>query len=231
MYLGRYDDAIATISSLINLTEGTGKEIYEVAKSRKNQIQSQKHNYQGGVLMKENRFDEAKEEFLSAIELFPSDRRNYANIGIIFIKNGDADSAIEWMRKAIEIDENYVRGYYNLGTLLIQKSFFKQAIDVFNKALEIEPEGRDSEDIRRNLAVAEQNYEIPKTELLNILSGKMPQISNDYVLELSNSILPEKILSIDFLITKNNKNKVIAYAEENKYEISLTDDNLEINLL
>jgi tetratricopeptide (TPR) repeat protein len=231
MYVGRYDDAMDSITKLIQITENTGFEINELAKSKKNQIESQKHNYQGGLLMKEQRFDEAKEEFLIAIDLYPGDKRNYANIGVIYLKHDDTDSAIIWMRKAIEVDQYYVRGYYNLGTILMKKALFKQAIDIFTKALEIEPDGRDSEDIRRNLSVAEENLNIPKTEIINILSGKLPQISNDYIVELSNSIFSENILSADFIISKNGKYKIIVYGVENKYEVTVKNDDLDFRLL
>lgn len=231
MYIGRYDDGLDAISRLIDITGNTGMEIHEVAKSKKLQIESQKHNYLGGLLMNEQRYDEAKAEFLTAIALFPQDKRNYANIGVICLKKENKDAAIEWMQKAIEVDKNYVRGYYNLGTLLMQKSLFKQAIGIYTKALDIEPNGRDSEDISRNLAVAEQNILIPKTELINILTGKIPHIDNANVLEISNSVFHENILSLDFIVAENGNYRIIAYCDKNKYEICTKNNDLHFVLI
>lgn len=92
--------------------------------------------------------------------------------------------------------------------------------------MEIEPDGKDSDDIRTNLGVAQENYEIPKNELIDILSGKIKKIANDYIIELANSIFSENIISVDFIISQSGKNKVIAYCKSNKYEISLKDNDL-----
>jgi len=231
MYVGRYNDGLDAISTLINLTANTGMEIYEVARSKKMQIMSQKHNYLGGVCMKEQRYDEAMQEFLAAIELFPSDKRNYANIGVIHLKTGNPEGAIEWFRKAIEVDEYYVRGYYNLGTILMQKALWGQAIQIFTKALEIEPDGRDSADIEKNMEHAQQNISIPQTELVNILSGKMPRIDSAYALELLNSVFTENVLSVDFVITENSNYKLIAYCTGNTYEFFVNNNELEFKAI
>lgn len=61
MLMGEYDQGIENIEKLIKLTKKSGLEIYKSAVSKKAQIESQKHNYLGGTLMKENRLDEAKE--------------------------------------------------------------------------------------------------------------------------------------------------------------------------
>lgn len=170
--------------------------------------------------MKEGLFDEAYKMFENAIELFPSDKRNYVNIGVIYLKKGEPENATEWMEKALEIDPDYVRGYYNLGTIYLNLGKDKKAISTFEKALEIEPEGRDSADIQTNLNVAKERFETSETEILSYLKNEKIEINNENILVLSNSVVEEKINSIDFIISKSGKMKIIAYSENGNFEIT-----------
>lgn len=228
MLTGRYDEAAEKIGILTTLPNNY---FYELAIEKKSEILSRKHNNLGGIYIKENKLDEAEEEFLKAIELYPKDKRNYTNLGVVYIRRNNPQKAIEWMKKAVEIDENYIRGYYNLGTILLKNGYYKQSVDIFNKALEIDPENDDCSDIRKNMNVAVENLNTSTEDFKNQLSESTIQISNEYILELSNNVLPENVDSIDFLFTKNNKRYVLAYCGTKNYKIYIENDILKTELM
>jgi tetratricopeptide (TPR) repeat protein len=225
------DEAIELYDSVIDLAAGTGGDIIDLAEQKKKEAQSVLLNRQGGNLMKEQNYDEAKQCFLEAIELNPLDRRNYLNIGVIYLKQGDTDQAIEWMNKTIEIDPRYIRCYYNLGTIYYKTGRYKNAIDIFEKALQISPDDADSEDIQTNLSLAQTEFETTWNELLQILEGQQVQISTDDIAVKATAVIGVEINSVDIAIQSDGKYQVIAYSSENNFKISFKDGELIINKL
>jgi tetratricopeptide (TPR) repeat protein len=218
--LDRPEEGLAFMDRVISACGEAAGSIGELARQRKNQVEASRLNRAGGALLKEGRMDEAREAFEQAIALNPSDERNYANLGVVFVKSGDIAGGIEWMRKAIEVNPAYVRGYYNLGTLLLRTGYYRQATDIFSRALEAEPDGRDSNDIRTNLQVAEENLRACGAELSDLLKGVNPQIDNQQVTTLLNGIAEEAVSSVDIIFSHAGSMKCIAYGQSKKWQVS-----------
>jgi tetratricopeptide (TPR) repeat protein len=221
--LNHQEEGIELMEKVIELAAKTGGNIGKIALQKKQLAQGVLKNRLGGALLKEGDLEGAHEAFLEAIELYPQDQRNYANIGVIYLKQGDTEQGIEWFTKAIEVNPDYVRGYFNLGTLMIQMGRYQQAANLFSKALEIEPDGRDSEDLRTNLGVAEENKAAYMEELISILSGSQISMNQERITELINGIVEETITSADIVFLDNGKMKCIAYGANKNYEVLFND--------
>lgn len=229
--LGEHELAIEAFDRVIQQASATGGDIAVLAESAKKKSSSVLLNRAGGALMKEGNLDAAYESFIKAIELDPQDRRNYLNIGVIFINRGDLLSAIEWMGKALRIDPHYIRGYYNLATLHLKAGHYRRAIDVFNQALRIEPGHPDCEDIVTNLYVAQDKLDSSEEALVPVLRGDQIQINMENVKELANALLPDQIESVDIAITNGGEYRMIAHSADAHYEVVLEDGELKIRML
>lgn len=228
MLIGIYDEGIEQLEHVSQVLENTDNPYLELSKAKKIEIQGRKHNYLGGKYIKEKKFDEAEVEFLKAIEIYPADRRNYTNLGVVYLNKNEIPQAIEMMAKAIEIDNKYIRGYYNLGTILLKNGYFQQAVNVFEKSLEIDSKNADTDDILKNLSVAQDNLEQYKTELITKFNEEIMSISNDFIFEYSNAVLPETAISTDFIFTKDNRKYILAHCKNCNFKIFSQNENLEI---
>ncbi len=226
--LNNLEDAIFLYDNVIELAGPLGGNILDLAKQKKKEANSVLFNREGGRLMKEQNFDDAKQAFLNAIELNPNDRRNYMNIGVIYLKLGDTDQAIEWMKKTIEIDEYYIRCYYNLGTIYLKKGWYKHACSIFEKALQISPDDADAQDINTNLQNATENYQEAQTSLFKMVNGQVININLNEIASLATAVIGEEILSVDSVIQANGKYQFIAYAQNLIFKITANDMDLEI---
>jgi tetratricopeptide (TPR) repeat protein len=223
------DEAINFYNKVIEIATKTGGKIAEMSLQKKKEAQSTLLNRKGGAFMKDQNFDEAKQCFLDAIELNPKDRRNYMNIGVIYLKQGDTDQAIEWMKKTIAIDPKYIRCYFNLGTIYYNKNWYKKAMDIFEKALLLAPEDPDCSDIRKTLLVAQNEFENSQNELLKILEGDQFQISTENIALIAASMTGEDINSVDIVVQNNGKYQIIGYSNEKKFKLASDNGKLSIN--
>ncbi|MFH1752927.1 MAG: tetratricopeptide repeat protein [Candidatus Omnitrophota bacterium] len=88
-----------------------------------------------------NRYQEAIESYIKAINIDPGDYVAYNSLGITYRDMmGHSDEAMASFRKAIELKPDYAEAYNNLGGLLFQGlGSLQEAERVFKKAVEIEP--------------------------------------------------------------------------------------------
>ncbi len=223
---GEHEEAIEAFDRVSQLAAATGGDIGAIAESRRKKSASVLLNRAGGALLKHGDLDGAYENFIRAIELDPDDRRNYLNIGVIFINRGDLPAAIEWMQKALEVDPGYIRGYFNLGTLHLKAGHFRRAIDVFNRALHIEPGHPDCDDIVTNLYKAQDQLELAEEELLACLRGDQAKVDLGELCNLANAVFADQIEAVDVAITQTGAYRMIAHAGDGHYEALLEEGEL-----
>ena len=224
--LGEHQGAVEIFDQVIERAAVSGGNIGAIAEARKKKSSSVLLNRAGGALLKQNDLDAAYEKFIKAIELDPEDRRNYLNIGVIFINRGDLPAAIEWMGKALAVDPGYIRGYFNLGTLQLKAGYFRRAIDIFNRALDIEPGHPDCDDIVTNLNKARDELESAEARLLSSLRGDQLRVDMGELLDLANAVFAEPIEAVDVAITQAGDYRMIAHAADGHYEALLEDGEL-----
>ena len=87
-----------------------------------------------------NKIDEAKQQYLDALELNPTVKEVHANLGLIAILNGNYIDAEINLKQAIALDPDYILAYENL-VLLSQKKNDNQFTKLYlHKIVEIDPQ-------------------------------------------------------------------------------------------
>jgi tetratricopeptide (TPR) repeat protein len=114
-----------------------------------------------GILIFQNRLDEALRYTLQAMETQPRNEKLYNNAGYILIRQGKIDEAISQFREAVRIAPGYAKAHSNLGAALMQRNRIDEAIQHFEVALRLEP-GNQSARENLNYALA-QKKEVKKS--------------------------------------------------------------------
>jgi tetratricopeptide (TPR) repeat protein len=97
------------------------------------------HACLGGFLFRENRYDEAIEQYHEAIKLNPNLYEAYYSLGVVLRQKGQLDEAIEDYRSAIQINPKDCPALNALGVALTMKVHSAEAIDLFEQVIEINP--------------------------------------------------------------------------------------------
>lgn len=97
------------------------------------------HNNLGDLLLKQNRREEAFEQFQLALQIKPDNEKIWFNLGDAFSAEGQRDKAVKCYRKAIEINPNYFNALNNLGSALAAEGRFEEATGYYLRARQIEP--------------------------------------------------------------------------------------------
>lgn len=104
------------------------------------------HTFLGWTYSFIDRYDEAIEECLKAIEVDPDFGNPYNDIGVYLIEKGQLDEAIPWLEKAIYASRYEARHYphANLGRIWERKWEWEKAIKAYKEALKEEPNYTDA---------------------------------------------------------------------------------------
>jgi len=100
--------------------------------------------YLGRAYYTKSRLIEARNAFLTVLDLDPRDAKAENNLGLIFESSGQPDAAIEAYRKAITWQEQSLhpseQPYVNLGNLLMEQDRPAEAIEPLEKAASLAPD-------------------------------------------------------------------------------------------
>jgi tetratricopeptide (TPR) repeat protein len=97
-------------------------------------------NNLGWYYQKEGRFEEALEEYKTAVRMNPALALTYSGISWIYLeKLGKADSALIWSQKMISDNPKNLWGYFNCGTAYVCLGRLDKALISFRQAREINP--------------------------------------------------------------------------------------------
>ena len=98
---------------------------------------SEAHNGLGTAYLMDNKFSEAEAEFMTTIELNPTEKRVHLLLGLYYLDQGQYDKAKEEFEKEIKIDPGQFVAYHGLGRIYAQGSNLKEAEKYFLKTLEL----------------------------------------------------------------------------------------------
>jgi tetratricopeptide (TPR) repeat protein len=93
----------------------------------------------GGVLLKDGRVDQAREQFQKALDINPNDTEAMNELGVATMQQGKTEDAIALYLRALEIAPNKAETHINLGVALLQKGEPEKAANHFQHAAQIEP--------------------------------------------------------------------------------------------
>jgi tetratricopeptide (TPR) repeat protein len=122
------------------------------------------HFVLGTVLRRQDRFDEALDEFTESSRLAPGFPETHNQLSYLFYRTGDADDALAEARTALSMDPANAEAYRYLGLAFYAEGHYDAALHAFDEALVREPAGslanaevyfdmgithRDQSDLRR----------------------------------------------------------------------------------
>jgi tetratricopeptide (TPR) repeat protein len=127
----------------------------------------------GSIHFQMEKFAEALECYRKAVEAYPTFRRAYRNMGLIYAHDGRADEAITAFTKMIELGGGDAYSYGYLGSCYASKEDYQAAEVAYRNALLLQPQNTEW---RRKLAacVLKQGKYEDTVALLHVLIEKYP---------------------------------------------------------
>ena len=99
------------------------------------------HFVLGTILRRQDRFDEALDEFTESSRLMPGFPETHSQLSYLFYRTDDADDALAEARTALSIDPANAEAYRYLGLALYADGHYDAALHAFDEALQREPAG------------------------------------------------------------------------------------------
>jgi Flp pilus assembly protein TadD len=93
----------------------------------------------GDVLRQRGRCLDAIPHYRVVVQLRPSNRDAFTNLGICLAQTGHLEEAERAFRKTLDLDPQYARGYTNLGALAVVAGNMDAARDHYLHAIAVEP--------------------------------------------------------------------------------------------
>jgi protein O-mannosyl-transferase len=97
------------------------------------------HNIKGLVYTKTNRFEEAKQSFLTSIKYNKKFYDPYVNIAHVYDLEGRYDQEIPYLIKALGVDPKQDLAYKNIGVAYVNMGQYDKAIEYWKKAIRYHP--------------------------------------------------------------------------------------------
>lgn len=99
------------------------------------------HFVLGTILRREDRFDEALDQFTESSRLMPGFPETHSQLSYLFYRTDDAGDALPEARTALSMDPANAEAYRYLGLALYADGHYEAALHAFDNALQREPAG------------------------------------------------------------------------------------------
>ncbi len=99
----------------------------------------------GNLFFGAQRFTEAIEQYVKALEVDPKHHKSLYNMGNAWYKLNEFEKAIHYWHKAIEVKPDFEHAYFNLGYHYYNKGFYQEAIQSLLDAAKINPNAADTQ--------------------------------------------------------------------------------------
>jgi tetratricopeptide (TPR) repeat protein len=135
-----------------------------------------------GIQFQQDRMEDALRNYQSCVTKFPSFRRAWRNLGLIFARDGKFDDAIAAFTRMIELGGGDAYSYGLLGFAYASKEDFQAAETAYRNALLLQP---DNAEWRLGLTRAvfrQEKYQDAAT-LLNAMLEKYPENADFWLLQ------------------------------------------------
>ena len=100
----------------------------------------------GYALMKQDRDDEAIEQYKEALELDPNNTYIHQAMASLYRKMHEYASARNHLNASLQIDDKNPITYYNYGNLLVDMQHFDEAKEMYKKALELDADFKEAQE-------------------------------------------------------------------------------------
>jgi Flp pilus assembly protein TadD len=109
------------------------------------------HENIAGILIREQRYEEAIDELNTAIRINPASSPAFNSMGLVMLNVGKDDKAVNYLRRAVELEPINVAAHINYGIALTNLRRWDEAIEQLSPVVRAEP---DRFVARTNLAIA-----------------------------------------------------------------------------
>lgn len=141
--------------------------------------------YELNYYLKNQKFDEAEDNLLLAIEKEPDNKSLHFSLGVVYDNLGNKEKAVDAYESALEIDPEYFDANYNLGAL-----YFNQGVEMNNAA----------NDIKDN-----KKYEAARAEAKKIFEKSLPYLEKSHQLDANDVGAIQSLMQLYALLGQNDK--------------------------
>ena len=136
----------------------------------------------GGIQFQQDKMTEALNNYQKAVAKFPSFRRAWRNLGLIYVRDGKHDDAISAFTRMIELGGGDAYSYGLLGFAYAAKKDYQAAEAAYRNALLLQPENTEWRLGITRCAFKQQKFEDAIT-LLEVLIGRYPDKTDFWLLQ------------------------------------------------
>lgn len=136
----------------------------------------------GGIQFQQDKMADALDNYQKAVAKFPSFRRAWRNLGLIYVRNGKHDDAISAFTRMIELGGGDAYSYGLLGFAYAAKQDYQAAEAAYRNALLLQPENTEWRLGITRCAFKQQKFEDAVT-LLEVLIGRYPEKTDFWLLQ------------------------------------------------
>jgi tetratricopeptide (TPR) repeat protein len=136
----------------------------------------------GSICLQQDKMSEALDNYLKAVAKFPSFRRAWRNLGLIYVRNGRYDDSIKAFTRMIELGGGDAYSYGLLGTAYAAKQDYQAAEAAYRNALLLQPENTEWRLGITRCVFKQQKYEDAVT-LLEVLIERYPDKTEFWLLQ------------------------------------------------
>jgi len=136
----------------------------------------------GGIYFQQDKMPEALESYKTAVTKYPSFRRAWRNLGLIYVRDGKHDEAIKAFTRMIELGGGDAYSYGLLGFAYASKQDYQAAEAAFRNALLLQP---DNSEWRLGVTrcVFRQEKYADAVTLLEVLIQRFPEKVDFWLLQ------------------------------------------------
>lgn len=113
--------------------------LFELSQKLKTSGDGASHHSLGLIFLGRELLEEAREEFLTALDKDPEYSLVYNHLGIVCLKLGKIDEGIDNFQAALKINPEFADYHHNLGNAYLEKKSYPEAEKEFQEALELNP--------------------------------------------------------------------------------------------
>ena len=136
----------------------------------------------GCIQFQQNKMIESLDNYRKAVTKFPSFRRAWRNLGLIYVRDGKHDDAISAFTRMIELGGGDAYSYGLLGFAYAAKQDYQAAEAAYRNALLLQPENTEWRLGITRCVFKQQKFEDAVT-LLEVLIGRYPEKTDFWLLQ------------------------------------------------
>ena len=136
----------------------------------------------GGIQFQQDKMIEALNNYQKAVAKFPSFRRAWRNLGLIYVRDGKHEDAIRAFTRMIELGGGDAYSFGLLGFAYAAKQDYQAAEAAYRNALLLQPENTEWRLGITRCVFKQQKFEDAVT-LLEVLIGRYPEKTDFWLLQ------------------------------------------------